>query len=69
MLSASWCPFLKKPNTSSHCFRIDYENDVCRKNNHQGSRFMIESANILEDEAQWRDKTKGLSKLVIENNA
>ena len=22
------------------------------------------SANILEDQAQWRDKTKGLSKLV-----
>ena len=27
------------------------------------------SANILEDRAQWRDKTKGLSKLVIENSA
>ena len=27
------------------------------------------SANILEGLAQWRDKTKGLSKLVIENNA
>ena len=26
------------------------------------------SANVLEDQAQWRDKTKGLSKLVIENN-
>ena len=26
-------------------------------------------ANILKDQAQWRDKTKGLSKLVIENNA
>ena len=26
-------------------------------------------ATILEDQAQWRDKTKGLSKLVIENNA
>ena len=25
--------------------------------------------NILEDQAQWRDKTKGLSKLVIENHA
>ena len=24
---------------------------------------------ILEDQAQWRNKTKGLSKLVIENNA
>jgi len=23
------------------------------------------SANILEDQAQWRDKTKGLNKLVI----
>ena len=26
-------------------------------------------ANIHEDQAQWRNKTKGLSKLVIENNA
>ena len=26
-------------------------------------------ANILEDQAQWRDKTKGLNKLVIVNNA
>ena len=26
-------------------------------------------ANILEDQAQWCDKTKGLSKLVIESNA
>ena len=26
-------------------------------------------ANILEDKTQWRDKTKGLSKLIIENNA
>ena len=25
-------------------------------------------ANILEDQAQWRDKTKGLSNVVIENN-
>ena len=24
---------------------------------------------ILEDQAPWRDKIKGLSKLVIENNA
>ena len=26
-------------------------------------------ANILKNQAQWRDKTKGLSKLVIESNA
>ena len=26
-------------------------------------------ANILEDQAQWRDKSKGVSKLVIESNA
>ena len=27
------------------------------------------SANILEDRAQWRNKTKGLGRLVIKNNA
>ena len=32
-------------------------------NNNNNSDFSC--ANILEDQAQWRDKTKGLSKLVI----
>ena len=27
------------------------------------------SANILEDRAQWRNKTKGLGRLLIKNNA
>ena len=36
-------------------------------NNNNNNHFF--SANILEDRAQWRDKTKGLSILVIEKNA
>ena len=36
-------------------------------NNNNNNDFFC--ANVLEDQAQLRDKTKGLSKLVIENNA
>ena len=39
------------------------DTNVNNNNNH------FFSANILEDRAQWRDKSKGLSKLIIENNA
>ena len=34
-----------------------------------GPANVIRCANILEDHAQWRGKTKGLSYLVIANNA
>ena len=36
-------------------------------NNNNNNDFFC--ANILEGQAHWRDKTKGLSKLVIENSA
>ena len=52
----SWQMYLRH---KTHCVRIIYNN----KNND------FFCANILEDQAQWRDKTMGLSKLIIENNA
>ena len=39
----------------------------CNNNNNNNNDFFC--ANILENQVQWRDKIKGLSKLVIENNA
>ena len=42
---------------------------VCRCVSYNNNNNHFISANILEDRAQWRDKTKGLSRLVIENNA
>ena len=37
------------------------------RNHNNNNNFFC--AHVLENQAQWRDKTKGLSKLVIENNA
>ena len=42
-----------------------YMDPPCNSNNNNNDFFC---ANILEDQAQRRDKTKGLSKLAIENN-
>ena len=36
-------------------------------NNNNNSNFFC--ANILENQAQWRDKTRGLINLIIESNA
>ena len=44
-----------------------YKFDVSNINNNTINDFLC--ANILEDQAQWRDKTKGLRNLVIVNNA
>ena len=33
-----------QPKIFVDLFRFDYENVVCRKKNHQGSRFIIQSA-------------------------
>ena len=55
-------------NSSSR--RLSSSLNLSRNNNNNNSNnnnFLF--ANILEDQAQWRDKTKGLSKLVIVNNA
>ena len=38
-------------------------NDNDDDNNNNNNNFFF--ANILEDQAQWRDKTRGLNKLVI----
>jgi len=40
--------------------------EVELKDNNNTKDFLC--PNILEDQAQWRDKTKGFSKLVIVNN-
>ena len=50
--------------------RLHNENSVViydNNNNNNNNHFF--SANIFEDRAQWRDKTKGLSRLVVKNNA
>ena len=40
-----------QPNIFLDCFRFDKENDICRKKNHQGSRFLsIESAKVFSTE-------------------
>ena len=39
------------------------DRDVVLNNNNNDNDFLC--ANILEDRAQWRDKTKGLSNLII----
>ena len=41
---------------------MSYDIIIIRCNNNNNDFFC---ANVLEDQAQWRDKTKGLSKLVI----
>ena len=50
------------PRVSSIVYQKSFNN-----NNNNNNGFFC--ANILEDQAQWRDKTKGLRKLVIESNA
>ena len=40
---------------------------VLYNNNNNNSNFFC--ANILENQAQWRDKTRGLINLIIESNA
>ena len=43
------------------------DNVLDNNNNNNNSNFFC--ANILENQAQWRDKTRGLINLIIESNA
>ena len=44
---------------------IDFVNIVTNNSSSSNNNNDFFCANILKDQAQWRDKTKGLSKLVI----
>ena len=48
-------------------FEIRQNNQYYNNNNNNNSNFFC--ANILENQAQWRDKTRGLINLIIESNA
>ena len=52
-------------NFTAYYSNLDFEYGYNNTNNN--NHFF--SAKIGEDRAQWRDKTKGLSRLVIESNA
>ena len=44
-----------------------FRNDTAYEQDNNNSNFFC--ANILENQAQWRDKTRGLINLIIESNA
>ena len=46
---------------------LQYKGHVNNNNSNNNSNFFC--ANILENQAQWRDKTRGLINLIIESNA
>ena len=63
---------MKKQKRSSKTIDIVFMKCVSVKmsvnnNNNNNSNFFC--ANILENQAQWRDKTRGLINLIIESNA
>ena len=63
-----WVKDRRQHETRSHINRL-WKRRADNNNNNNNNNNHFFSANILEDRAQWRNKTKGLGRLVIGNNA